>query len=106
MIVAEKFHRRGPNVVLYVDDKFLVLPVSEVELRRSSVLVDQENLDAAYDVTPDLPTGVLENAWRFEIVFWKDVPDKWARDLGRVIPGLSAKYIVEAFMMVKNNERE
>lgn len=82
---------------MFVRGKFLLLPEAETILEKGVLSVSEQCLQAAYDVTPDLPVIVLENAWRHRIVFPNEVEAKWAQDIARVVPGLSAKDIIVAF---------
>ena len=95
----KSFRFRGDNVMLYVDHRFLLLPVSEVEVDADAeyLEVNEESLAMAFDATPDLPDRVVDLAWRQGILFHSDVTSHWAASVARGLSGMSAIEVKEAF---------
>lgn len=88
------------NIVLFINNAFLILPRSEVHIAEDGMLgVDQESLKSALDVTPDLPPRVIGSAWKHGIVFQTEVKTDWAAGVARSC-ALSASEIVGKFMEV------
>lgn len=96
-----KLYRLGnPNLVLFHGGHFLILPRSEVFIDDDGMMtVEQEMLDSAFDVTPDLPPRILGSAWKHHIVFKTEIDLTWAVDIARSC-NLSAQEIAEKFMEV------
>lgn len=96
LIPPSQFRINGQNIALFVDSRFLLLPVSEVELvAGGSVKVSKENLDAALDVTPDLPPRVVGLAWKHGVLFGPIDP-VWAKDVAAAAK-MSATSVIRAF---------
>ena len=97
MVIVTEFRQRRSNVLLFVGGRILLLPLSEVTVVGDRLQVEQEQIEAAFDLTPDLPHRVVGSAWKHEIVFPNEVDNAWAASVARAVPGLSALDIVRAF---------
>lgn len=91
--------RRGDNVLLYTDGRFLLLPASEVS--GDCMAVD---LESAFDVTPTfnvpdaLRKRILDKAWRDNVIFENQCSPEWALGIARSTKGqISATDILRAY---------
>lgn len=89
----------NPNIILFYQSRFLILPKSEIVFDDDGVIVDKETLNTAFDVTPKLPSRILGSAWQHKIVFKSEIDLIWAADVAR-FSTLSAHEIVDRFMEV------
>jgi len=98
-LTTKQYRVKGENVALFIKSRFLLLPLSEVKLEKTHLEVSEESLDAALDVTPDLPPRVLGLAWKQNVLFSTQVSPVWAKDVAKAAK-LSATGIIKAFQEV------
>ena len=96
-IMVSAYRQRGENVLVFYASRFLLLPSCEAVIVGNKLVFDEKTLEAAYDVTPDLPEAILRSAWQHEQVFLSEVSVEWAASVARSCASWSAHSILQAY---------
>ena len=105
-IVLTDIVSRGDMALIFYETRFLLVPRGEVVWVDDSIVIEEESLQAAFDVTPDLPERVLVSAWRHKQIFLAGLEMNWAASVAQQVSGLSAHDILQAYQRVSQGAQD